>query len=345
MAVCAPNEESASTGINGDQSDNSKDNAGAVFVFVDAGDNSWSQQAYIKADAVEEDDRFCGLHFYRPRAALRGLAISDDGNTLAVGASGADKVYVFNRSGTTWSQTQKLTAEYADDGDMFGQSIDMNDDGNRIVVGAPFEDCQDTGINECDGANDGENSGAAYLFTLNETSNTWEQTLYIKGPTANSNNWFGYSVAMADDGETFAVGEFFGNVLPVSASAYDAGAVYIYNYDDMTETWSEDDDYLFAENRTSYSRFGTAMDFSADGNSLAIGAFAEDRSYIGVEGLTYSEIVDNNGAGAAYVFDRSGKGSDWSQTVYIKPERLSVAKAYGISIELSDDGQQTLRWS
>ena len=339
MAVCAPNEESGLTGINADESDNSSDNAGAVYIYVDAGNNNWSQQAYIKADSVAVDDRFCGLHLYRPRAALRGLALSDDGNTLAVGASGAEAVYVFERSGSSWSQVQKLTAEYADDGDLFGQSIDMNDDGSKIIIGAPYEDCRGVGINSCDGSNDSDyNYGAAYLFDKDAMTGDWSQTLYIKNPIRETGSWFGYSVAMADDGETFAVSEFFGENLPATSGQLDSGLVHIYNYDTMGDTWTADTNALDADNRSSYARFGTAMDFNADGTMLAVGAFAEDSAFTGIEGLLAFTIEDNNGAGAAYVFERADKLSAWSQMMYVKPEYLGIAQAFGIAIELSDDG-------
>ena len=48
LAVGAYGETSAATGINGDQSDNTASNAGAVYVFTRSG-TAWGQQAYIKA--------------------------------------------------------------------------------------------------------------------------------------------------------------------------------------------------------------------------------------------------------------------------------------------------------
>ena len=81
LAVGANREESIATGINGDQNDNSASNSGAAYVFRFDG-TDWFQQAYIKAstnhvpDPNEETDQF-GL----------GIALSADGNTLAVGRS------------------------------------------------------------------------------------------------------------------------------------------------------------------------------------------------------------------------------------------------------------------
>ena len=70
----ARDEDSAATGIGGNQADNSAREAGAVYVFTRAG-ATWSQQAYVKASNTEAVDRFG-----------RCLALSADGNTLTVGA-------------------------------------------------------------------------------------------------------------------------------------------------------------------------------------------------------------------------------------------------------------------
>src|SRR6267154_4372352 len=111
MAVGATAEDSAAKGINGNQTDHSALNAGAVYFFVRSGGN-WVQQAYVKASNAKAGDQFGA-----------SLALSGDGNTLAVGATGesssatgvngnqadtsmagAGAVYVFRRSGGTWSQ-------------------------------------------------------------------------------------------------------------------------------------------------------------------------------------------------------------------------------------------------
>ena len=69
LAVGAPGEASAG----GNQADNTAPNSGAVYVFSRGG--TWSQQAYLKASNSETPD-FFGY----------SIALSADGNTLAVGA-------------------------------------------------------------------------------------------------------------------------------------------------------------------------------------------------------------------------------------------------------------------
>ena len=72
LAVAAPGESSAATGIDGNQSDASASNAGASYVFTRA-NGVWSQQAYVKASNTRANARF-------------GIAIAISGDTLAVGA-------------------------------------------------------------------------------------------------------------------------------------------------------------------------------------------------------------------------------------------------------------------
>ena len=72
LAVGASAEDSAATGVNGDQADNGADNSGAVYVFVRSG-STWTQQAYIKASNTDANDNF-------------GRSVALSGDTLAVGA-------------------------------------------------------------------------------------------------------------------------------------------------------------------------------------------------------------------------------------------------------------------
>src|SRR5678816_4255803 len=113
LAVGASSEASAAIGVNppGGEFDNSAISAGAVYVFVRTG-TTWAQQAYVKASNAGAGDGF-------------GYSVALSGDTLVVGAPGeasaatgvnpsggqpdnsaskAGAVYVFARTGTTWTQ-------------------------------------------------------------------------------------------------------------------------------------------------------------------------------------------------------------------------------------------------
>jgi hypothetical protein len=76
LVVSADQEDSAATGVNGDQSSNAASDAGAVYIFVRSG-GSWSQQAYLKASNTGAGDRF-------------GQDVAISGDTVVVGANDED---------------------------------------------------------------------------------------------------------------------------------------------------------------------------------------------------------------------------------------------------------------
>ncbi len=181
----AHSEASAATGINGDQTSNAAAGSGAVYVFTRTG-TTWSQQAYVKASNTGANDLFgCSV------------ALSADGSTLAVGAYGEDSaatgingdqtsnaaadsgaVYVFTRTGTTWSQQAYVKASNTGAGDYFGISVALSADGSTLAVGALHEDSAATGINGDQTSNAAASSGAVYVFT--RTGTTWSQQAYVK---------------------------------------------------------------------------------------------------------------------------------------------------------------------
>lgn len=171
IVVGARYEDSNSTGVNGDESNNDATRSGAAYVFVRSG-TTWSQQAYLKASNTDTLDEFGG-------------SVSISGDTIIVGAMGEDSsatgvngnqsdnsagysgaAYVFVRSGTTWTQQAYLKASNTEEGDRFGDSVAVS--GDTYVVSATGEDSA-TGINGDQSNNDSPECGAAYVFT-GETS-------------------------------------------------------------------------------------------------------------------------------------------------------------------------------
>ena len=167
LVVGASDEDGNATGVNGDQANNSANEAGASYVFVRSA-GAWSQQAYLKASNTDEGDFFGG-----------SVAIS--GDTLVVGAYGessnatgvdgdqannsallAGAAYVFMRSAGVWSQQAYLKASNTGAGDLFGLSVAIA--GDTLVVGASGEDSNATGVNGDQANNSVSSSGAAYVF-------------------------------------------------------------------------------------------------------------------------------------------------------------------------------------
>jgi hypothetical protein len=234
LAVGAPNESSAATGVNGNASDNSAAASGAVYVFVRPA-TSWSQQAYLKASNTGGDDLLG-----------QSLALSQDGNTLAVGApfedsvgapsddtaSGSGAVYVFVRSGVTWSQQAYLKATATFAGDAFGTSVALAADGNTLAIGAPLGDgsTPGTGNPTTRGVVD---TGAVTVFVRGGA--TWAARSYLQASHIGASDQFGMTVALSGDGTLLAVGApledsaatgYGGDA--TNASAPDAGGVFLY---------------------------------------------------------------------------------------------------------------------
>lgn len=220
--------------LGGDPADNSAENAGSVYVFV-RGDLSWTQEAFLKSSNAESGDFF-------------GESLSLDGDTLAVGAhyedSGATGVdgdqgndslfaisgaaYLFERVGTTWTQSHYFKASNTDSFDEFGTSIAL--EGDVLAIGAPREDSSATEL-DGDGADDSSTqSGAVYLFA--RSGGTWSQRAYIKASNTGEGDEFGLSLALS--GNTLVIGAPLEDSDAIGLGgdqandrAQDSGAVYI----------------------------------------------------------------------------------------------------------------------
>jgi hypothetical protein len=344
LAVGATGEGSNATGVGGDQSDNSTGFSGAVYIFTRNPANVWTQQAYLKASNTNALDLFG-----------QSVALSADGNTLSVGAVGeasnssgingdqtdnslirAGAVYVFTRSAGVWSQQAYVKASNPDSNDHFGIAVALSDDGNTLAVGAYAESSSATGIEGAQLDNSASGSGAVYVFTRG--GNTWSQQAYVKASNTGVNDNFGWAVALSSNGNTLAVSAYgeASNATGVGGaqndnSASTAGAVYIFNR--SVNTWSQQA-YLKASNTQSDDRFGQSLALSADGNTLAVGAYWEDSSAIGVGGIQTDNSLPQ--AGAAYVFTRSA--NTWSQEAYIKASNTGANDNFGWSVALSANG-------
>ena len=128
--------------------------AGSAYIFLrddngtpgDPSDDLWDEEAKLTRSGAATSDLF-------------GSDVALDGDVAVVGALWVDHsgltdpgaAYVFNRSGTTWSEEDELIASDATDYDMFGVAVAL--DGSTAVVGAELHD--HGGLT---------NSGAAYVY-------------------------------------------------------------------------------------------------------------------------------------------------------------------------------------
>ncbi|MEX1056090.1 MAG: hypothetical protein WED11_00050 [Natronospirillum sp.] len=116
---------------------------------------------------------------------------------------------------------------------MFGLSLGLAGDGNTLAVGAYGESSSAQGIGGDQSDNSALRSGAVYTFT--RSGSTWSQQANIKATNADTEDWFGHTIALSGDGNTLAVGALAedSNATGVNSdqtdnSATNSGAVYLY---------------------------------------------------------------------------------------------------------------------
>ena len=349
LAVGSMGNSNGIAGIDGDQTDTSKPDSGAVHVFVRSGEQ-WVQQAFIKASNPDNADQF-GV----------SVDLSADGSTLAVGAhgeasnsaadptnnsaSGAGAAYIFVRSGTSWTEQAYLKPNAQNAADSFGRSVALSDDGSVLAAGAMNEDSADTAINGNASDNSSFSVGAAYVFV--RSGATWSQETYLKASNAELGDSFGATVGISGDGQTIIVGApgedsaIAGD--QTNNAALDAGAVYVFRRDSPV-SW-EQTGYLKASNIDAGDVFGAvfgglvlgvqrSIDISEDGNTIAVGAMREASG----NGEQNDDSAAN--AGAVYVFTREASGGTfaWNQQAYIKASNPGNNDLFGAAVTLSADG-------
>jgi hypothetical protein len=326
-----------------------------VYVFTRSG-KAWTQQAYVKASntgeagtatAFGEGDQF-GF----------SIAVSADGNTVAVGAMTEDSaartingnqadnsamsagaVYVFTRAGSTWSQQAYVKPDNLDAGDLFGITVALSADGNTLAAGSFDEDGSTRVVN---GPHDNKSigSGAAYVFT--RAGATWSQQAYIKPSNGEPQDSFGVYVALSDDGNTLLAGSLDEDCAAKGVNPpgcdddwkddLSTGAAYVFVR--KGAAWSQQA-FLKASNTGFNDWFGARLTLSGDGNIAAIAAPLEDSAGTGINGRQDDESA--NEAGAVYLFTRIGES--WRQQAYIKGSNTQAYDEFGSSVVLDRAGR------
>lgn len=320
IAIGAAGEDSNATTINGDESNNDAGNSGALYLFRLIGD-TWVQEAYLKSSNSDAGDHF-------------GSPVAIDGDTLVAGATNDEgpgtetgSAYVFVRSGGVWTEQARLNATAFGERDNFGSSVAIS--GDTIVVGATGEDGSATGVNGVVD-NDGNNSGAAYVFSRSGTS--WTQVAYLKASNTDPEDRFGNTVAIS--GNTIVVGSVnergsVGGINPVSNNdILRTGAVYVFV--DIGAGW-EPQATIKAAVPTVNDEFGHRV--ALRGDLLAVAAWKESGSSTGIDG---DESADGAASsGAVYLFSR--EGSTWTQARYLKASNAGSGDIFGTSLALSSE--------
>ena len=323
-------------------------NSGSVYVYdfdleiTDPGPGQGNDIAKLLASDGDFLDAF-------------GYAVDIDGDRAVIGASSDDEngdfsgsAYIFEFDGADWSEVAKLTASDGQDFDKFGNSVAV--DGDRIVVGTPFND------------ENGENSGTAYIFEFDGTN--WNETEKLTASDAGAFDRFGFSVSLS--GNRALVGAYEND-----DDGFESGSAYIFEFDgtDWNETKITASDAVqndffgwavsIFSNRALIGAIGTNDNapnggsvyvFEFDGSSwnetaelsnpdaLQNDQFGWSVSLEGDRALIGAPFEEDNllaNSGAAYIFDYNG--TSWSQTDKLLASNRETNDQFGHAVSLSGD--------
>ncbi len=321
LAVGAIYEDSSGTRVN-PASSNSDPSAGAVYVYARSG-ATWVFQAFIKSSNTSPFDEFG-----------RSVSLSADGNTLAVGApqedgsgvlvdpagdeaaSNSGAVYLYTRSGATWTYEAYIKAHNTGAGDRFGSAVALDGTGERLVVGAPGEDTSGSRLNPP--SNEGAiDSGAVYEYQLE--MRRWRFSAFVKAPAgAMPGALFGTATALTPDGFIAAVG---------APEENGRGAVHLYS----TAAWSTLG-LIRASSGGLNDRFGSSLAINSDAQTVAVGADGEATEATGINPTPNRRAPET---GAAYIFQFDG--SIWAQQAFLKASNAEIDQ-FGWALALDGTG-------
>jgi len=274
--------------------------AGSAYIFTRT-DSTWTQQQKLVADDGDSEDWFG-----------RSMALSNDGTTALIGAMGYEgptgeqvgSAYVFTHTDGEWGQ-QKLMADDGDAEDLFGGSVALSGNGTTALIGA-YNDKNSNG--EADGQFSG--AGSAYVFTY--TNDEWSQQQKLTADDGDSEDWFGYSVALSDNGTTALVGAS-GDEDPNGSFG---GSTYTFTHTDGA--WDQQQK-LIADDGDDDDRFGYSVVLSNDGTTALVGASGDNGAYV---------FIYTDGA--------------WNQQQKLTADDGDSEDWFGESVALSSDGTTAL---
>lgn len=309
-----------------------ENNEGAVYFFTRIGTN-WTEEYKLSPDPELGEYSFGS-----------SISMTPDGNNIVVGSHyggdyGSGSAYVFTKSGTSWSQSVKLTASDGAVSDQFGYSVAITDNGGYIIVGSAYE--ENTSI------------GSAYIFVKEE--NTWTQQARLIASDGLDYDNFGMSVDISSDGSYAVIGAR--NESKGCGAAYilnriddtwtqeiklvDEDTIPVFNLHDGQAVLSGDGNYgLYPSNKNScyvYAKVDNEWIKQAELSSTGYydhRLISHDGSYAVIADI--SAVIDGvEYQGAVYVYSRSG--STWTQQAKIIASDGAYGDEFGKGLVVSAD--------
>lgn len=310
---------------------------GAAYVFVKGTNGNWTQQAKIPPATTEKDQFGSGVDISGDTIAVS--AWSNDSNAGGIDpsdanndASGSGAVYIYTRSGTSWTKQVMIKASNPEKNDNFGRSS-LAIDGNTLVVGAYKEDSN--GTSQAD--NSATSAGAAYVFV--RSGSTWSQQAYLKAAHPQIGALFGHSVAIEGDtivigadGESSSATGVNGDQTKTDAPK--AGAAFVFTR--TGTTWTQKA-YLKAGKIGADTNDAFGASVAISGDFIVVGAKGDDSDGKGAKATSTFFGVDDNASSSGAVFLFKKKDGSYSQVGYLKAGNTAQNNEFGYSVAISGE--------
>ena len=217
----------------------------------------------------------------------------------------------------------------------YGEAVALSGDGNTMVVSAPAEESNASGINGDEHNDSLNNSGAVYVFERNGIN--WAQTAYIKANTSIEGEEFGGSTTESLQDSTRSENSVSisdnGNLIAIGTPKSDENAGRVDLYEKQNGQW-EHIERLEASNKRGNAGFGASLHLAGNGESIVIGASRQDSATAEINPNNEEELISNSGA--IYVFKKTNTG--WEETDFIKASNPSRHDMFGHQVKISYDG-------
>merc|ERR1719204_2390773 len=292
-------------------------NSGAVYVFrMNEDSGKWSKVGYMSGEGASDqygwavamdakgkvfavgarknDGKYSNaghVRVYRTQADVPVLPKPEPASLETAAPTTVPTVAVIHE---TWTLAVDLVGEAV--GDQFGWSVALSADAQTLAVGSHYND------------EIGTHAGSVRIYK--QSAGSWNLRGEIDGEAAH--DYSGYAIALSNDGRTIAVGAY-GN----DKGGSDSGHVRLHRVDEATKEWELLEE-LDGDRTNDY--FGHSLDLSADGKTLAVGAYLSDEA--------------GSDAGQVRVYTESAQG-EWSPVSEFFGDLAS--DAFGISVALGGD--------
>ncbi len=326
-----------------------KADQGSAYVFVRS-NGVWSFQQKLTDNDGQAIDQF-------------GVSVAISGDTIIAGAplddlieKDAGSAYVFVRSGTAWTQRQKLSGVNSAGsypGDLFGVAVAIS--GETAIIGVPLFNS----FGRVD-------QGLAVVYV--RSSGFWIYKGYLAANDGEANDQFGSSVAI--NGDTALIGAHFDDIGTPAGVNPDQGSAYLFTRSGTT--WAPRQRFT-AQGGAAREMFGQAVALSGDraivgapharvGANLSqgavyvfgcgyveqpklpsFGAVAEDgfgfavavAGDTAVVGAPLDDVGSRSNRGSAYVFTRNG--ARWARSAQLFAPDGQANDKFGYSVAISGD--------